>query len=144
MDDPVLATTSAKEAPVSTGGTGLTHDLVRLTRGDPGAARMLRDELLSPSPASQSPRPSASRPGLAAAPSGYSFRRRDLAVGLGVLATLALMVICSGPRPSRSGRSTVRPPANRWTAGCGPALGRADPRVVACGVLLPRLWGLLT
>ena len=68
MDDPVLATASAKEAPVSTGGTGLTRDLVRLTGGDPGAARMLRDELLSPSPASPSPRPSASRPGLGRRP----------------------------------------------------------------------------
>ncbi len=130
MDDPVLATASAKGAPVSTGGTGLTRDLVRLTGGDPGAARMLRDDAAQPRARIPGPRrPSASRPGQAAAPTGYSFRARDLAVGLAVLATIALMVILLRAETVAVRRSTVR--RRRRTVGraaAAAALGRADPR----------------
>ena len=141
MDDPVLATASAKEAPVSTGGTGLTRDLVRLTGGDPGAALMLRDELLSPSSSS----PSASRAGPPAAPTGYSFQARDLVVGLGVLATLALMVLLLRAETVAVRRSTVRrtgEPVGGWLR--SPRWVGLTLAVVACVVLLPRLWGLLT
>lgn len=141
MDDPVLAAASAKGAPVSTGGTGLTHDVVRLTRGDPAAARMLRDDLLSPAP----PAAAASDPGQAAAASGSSFRLRDVAVGLAVLATIALMVMMLRAETVAAGRSTVRaagePSGGRFQAPRWVALTLV---VVACGVLLPRLWGLLT
>jgi hypothetical protein len=149
MDDPILGRASARGAPVSTGGgTGLTGDLVRLSGGDPGAARMLRDDVLGPpaaAPAPSSNAPSAAS-GPAAAPTGSSFQARDVLVWLGVLATVALVVMLLRAETVAAGRSTVRraeeePAAGRFHAPHWTGLSLA---VLACVVLLPRLWGLLT
>ncbi|QWZ09566.1 hypothetical protein KRR39_07380 [Nocardioides panacis] len=145
MDDPVPTAPSVKVTPVSTGETGLNRDLVRLTGGDPAAARMLRDDVLSPLPPAASPPPVASRSGQAAAEPSRAFRVRDLIVGLAVLATVALMVMLLRAETVAARRSTVR-------AADEPAGGRLRATswvgltlvVVSCGVLLPRLWGLLT
>jgi hypothetical protein len=145
MDDPVLTAPSVKVTPVSTGETGLNRDLVRLTGGDSSAARMLRDDVLSPLPPAKSPPPVASPSGQAAAQPGHSFRVRDLIVGLAVLATVALMVMLLRAETVAARRSTVRaagePSGGRLRA---PSWVGLTLVVVSCGVLLPRLWGLLT
>jgi hypothetical protein len=147
MDDPVLGEASAQGPPVSTGGTGLTGDLVRLTGGDPGAARMLRDDVLGPpAPApTTSSKASSAAPGRAAAQSGSSFGVRDVLVWLAVLSTLALVVMLLRAETVAAGSSTVRragePAGGRFHA---PRWAGLSLGVLACAVLLPRLWGLLT
>jgi hypothetical protein len=106
---------------------------------------MLRDDVLSPLPPAKSPPPVASPSGQAAAQPGHSFRVRDLIVGLAVLATVALMVMLLRAETVAARRSTVRaagePSGGRLRA---PSWVGLTLVVVSCGVLLPRLWGLLT
>jgi hypothetical protein len=103
---------------------------------------MLRDDLLSPPP----PTPGTpAQPGLAAAATGPSFRIHDAAVGIAVLAAVALMVMLLRAETVAVRRSTVRaagePAGGRFQA---PRWAGLTLVVVACVVLLPRLWGLLT
>ena len=79
-------------------------------RRDPGAARMLRDDVLGPpAPApTTSSKASSAAPGRAAAQSGSSFGLRDVLVWLAVLSTLALVVMLLRAETAAAGSSTVR------------------------------------
>lgn len=149
MDDPVLDGPDTQGPLLPTAGSGLTRYAVRLTGGDAAAARMLRDDVLSPAPArapSVEPTLEDARPATAAAPSDRPLVRvRDLVVSVGVLALLGLLLALlqaetaaarsdSVPRRGEALVHRLRPP--RWVD--------VTLAVVACGVLLPRLWGLLT